>query len=270
MSFILLDYRPQYRLASGALCANGQLVFTATGTSTPEDVFAEAGLTTNLGNVIDLDADARSPTPLWGSDTAYRVELLDSLGATVAGYPVDDIAGGDFGGITIPDPTSGTDGQVIATDGSVYGLRTFREPPDPTGQDQKMLVVSGDEYVLVAQPTIPDVELPDGGVTLTTSILTIGDWVIQQGTGSLPASGTTTSTAAIVFASSGGIACDSCQHVDVSMAAPFSGGFEIAHHESSLSGTGFSTTGCINVDAPGTFTTTYAFTWTAWCKKAVA
>jgi len=182
MSFLFYDPRPQMRKADGTLCANGSLTFTLTNTSTASDVYADADLSTNLGNVITLGADARSPTPLWGdSEIQYRIELKDSLGATIAGYPIDDVSGADFGGVNIPDPTSGDAGDVISTDGSVYELRPIREVPDGTGHDGEVLTTTDNVSSWTALPT-PD-ELPDGGITQDPTSFTIGKFLVQTGTG---------------------------------------------------------------------------------------
>lgn len=201
MSFRILDPNPQYRKADGTLCADGTLTFTLTGTSTPADVYADPDLGTNLGNVIDLASDARPSGPLWGDPAvSYRLELKDSLGATVAGYPLDDIQGGDFGGVTIPDPTTGTDGQVLSTDGSEYLFRDVREVPDPSGHDGDMLVVSGTEAIWTSQPEIPS---PDIVVAATTFQAGTSDNTSKfysiQGSDTAPASGTHTTTKAVTF-----------------------------------------------------------------------
>jgi hypothetical protein len=256
------------RKADGTLCADGSLTFTLTGTSTPSSVYAEAALSTDLGHVITLGSDARSPTPLWGDSTVqYRVELKDVLGATVAGYPVDDISGSDFGTATIPDPTSGTDGQVLGTDGSVYGFRDIREVPDGTGKDNYILSTVGNVSQWIVQPTIPDPVIPTGGITVSGTTIRIGDNVIQRGTGTLPASGSTTASVNITF----GLAMDSCDHVSVTFNQNLTdGGYPhfLIPTVTSVSGTGCTVTGCNNI-FPGTISSTIGFTYCAYGKKAV-
>jgi len=258
-SFLFGDSRPQFRLASGALCANGSLTFTLTNSSTASDVYADADLGTNLGNVITLGSDARSPTPLWGDSTIqYRVELKDSLGATVAGYPVDDVAGSDFGAVTLPDPTSGDAGDVVSTTGSVYELRATREVPDGTGHDNGYLTTIANVTQWATFPDIPDPTIPDGGVTLNPGItvLRIGTMVMQWGTCTLPASGAISASISPVFASSGGIAMDTCAHVSVTPKNVLGVEFSVPLTVTSMSGTGFTVVGSTNNTNGAVFTGT--------------
>jgi hypothetical protein len=266
MSFLFYDSRPQYRKADGTLCANGSLVFTLTNTSTPTSVYADADMGTDLGSTITLDSDARSPTPLWGdSAISYRVELKDSLGATIAGYPVDDVAGSDFGGISLPDPTSGDPGDVVSTDGSVYELRAIREVPDGTGHDNGYLTTVDNVSSWATFPDIPDPVIPDGGVTVnnTTTVLTVGTWVEQSGSGTISASGGISSSEAIVFASNGGIAMDSCEHVSVTPTNVLGVAFSVPLTVTAMSGTGFTVLGSTNNTNGAIFSGTLGFTYLA-------
>jgi hypothetical protein len=271
-SFLFYDPRPQYRKADGTLCANGSLTFTLTNTSDPSDVYADSDLSTNLGNVITLGADARSPTPLWGDSTIqYRIELQDSLGATVADYPVDDVSGADFGAVSIPDPTSGDAGDVLSTTGSVYELRAIREVPDGTGHDNAYLSTVANVSQWVAFPDIPDPVIPDGGVTVndTTTVLRIGTWVEQSGSGTMAASGGISSSQAIVFASNGGIAMDSCEHVSVTPTNVLGVAFSVPLTVTAKDGTGFTVMGSTNNTNGSVFTGTLGFTYLAKGTKAI-
>jgi len=270
-AFLFYDPRPQYTKADGTLCAGGSLTFTLTNTSTRSDVYADAALGTNLGNVITLGSDARSPTPLWGDSTIqYRIRLEDSLGETVAGYPIDDVSGADFGGISIPDPTSGTSGQVLTTNGSTYELDDIRQIPDGTGHDNGYLSTIANVSQWVAFPTIPDPTLPTGGVTITgTTVLRIGTLVFQWGTATLPATGTFNSTIPIVFASSGGIAMDNCLYAKGSTVNFLGIDFGVTISETAQSGTGFSIVGTTNLLNDVHFDSTISCQWFAIGTKAL-
>jgi hypothetical protein len=119
---------------------------------------------------------------LWGDPAvSYRVELRDSFGATVAGYPVDDISGSDFGAITLPDPTTGDPGDVVSTDGNDYVLRPIREVPDGAGHDNEVMTTIDNISSWMALPD--PVDLPDGGIDQDTTSFTIGKFLVQTGTG---------------------------------------------------------------------------------------
>ncbi len=271
-AFLFYNSRPQYTKADGTLCAGGSLTFTLTNTSTPSSVYADADLGTDLGNVITLGSDARSPTPLWGDSTiAYRIELKDSLGATIAGYPVDDISGADFGGVTIPDPTSGNPGDVISTDGSVYALRSVNEVPDATGHDGDYLGAVSGVPTFLTFPTIPNPIIPDGGIVITgTTVIQIGTLVFQWGTCTLPASGDIQSSISPVFASSGGIAMDTCAGVQVTPQNVLGIAFGLTLTVTAHSGTGFTVVGTTQNVNSVTFTGTVSVNYFAYGTKAIA
>lgn len=91
MAALTPNFDPQF--FDGGVPAAGYLLYTyATGTTTPLASYQDqAGVVPNT-NPIVLDAAGRCK--LWLSPTAeYRLLLTTVLGATVSGYPVDDVGG---------------------------------------------------------------------------------------------------------------------------------------------------------------------------------
>lgn len=77
----------------------GGLVYTyAAGTTTPKATYSDAALTTPKANPFTLDAYGQSDVWL---DGAYKILIKTSAGATLPGYPVDNITSlADFSGST--------------------------------------------------------------------------------------------------------------------------------------------------------------------------
>jgi hypothetical protein len=202
MSFRLLDFKPQFRLASGALAALGSLEFFITGTSTPKNVFGDESLSTNLGSTITLNAAARTTQDIWmATDVEYRITLKDSLGAIVAGYPLDHVRSGDAAGAAPPDPTAGSDGDSLLTDGTDWYFQALRAVPDPTGHAGTALLTDGDLIYWGAEQTIPTYDsthLP-GGIVQGSGSLVIGKLMILWGNGTAPTSGTTATSVGVTF-----------------------------------------------------------------------
>lgn len=95
---------PQFRLrffdhVTGAPLAFGQLFFYQAGSSTPQQVFQDQGLTTPWASPAVLDANGEI-TVYAPDSTFYKINLLDQNGVQQTGYPVDNVS--------IPSPTAGT------------------------------------------------------------------------------------------------------------------------------------------------------------------
>lgn len=203
----LLDQKPQYTLASSALAAGGSIHFFESGTSTPKDVYGEPALSTNLGSVITLDSDGRHSEDIHlNDDAAYRIDVRDSDGASIPGYPLDDVGGGaGSAGADIPVPEDGEDGDVWRTTGLPNGgyWGPVRELADGTGHDGEVWYSDGTEsggyYAPLPTPDeLPD--LPADGVTQpSTGVVTIGGEQIVRGSGSAATNGTITVTASVTF-----------------------------------------------------------------------
>lgn len=78
-----------------ALDANGDPVslaeayFYTTGTTTPVSVYADQGLTVLHSVPLQSDAAGAFEQVFVGTGTAVKVDVTDSLGASIPGYPVD-------------------------------------------------------------------------------------------------------------------------------------------------------------------------------------
>ena len=114
----------------------------------------------------------------------YRCILKDSAGATV--WTRDDTR--DTVAATyypVPDPASGTDLQVVTTDGADYYLADFLAVPDPTGHASQYLTNDGALVSWAALPTYSETSLP-AGITQSGANLQIGKFKIQTGTDTAP------------------------------------------------------------------------------------
>ncbi len=82
----------QFSDEDGVPYAGGSVTFVQVGTSTAQNVYSDAALTTSLGNVITLNAAGRFSTSATGPDTAvylqqktYDYTLKDASGTTIYG-----------------------------------------------------------------------------------------------------------------------------------------------------------------------------------------
>ena len=80
-------------LVAGVPLPGGLVYFYAAGTTTPQAAYAADG-TTPLANPLTLDANGATEFRL-GSGLTYKIDLTDSAGAAVTGWPVDQITGLD-------------------------------------------------------------------------------------------------------------------------------------------------------------------------------
>lgn len=88
----LIEPLLQFCDENGVPYAGGSVTFVQVGTSTAQDVYSDAALTTTLGNVITLNAAGRFSTSSTGPDTAvylqqktYDYTLKNAAGATIYG-----------------------------------------------------------------------------------------------------------------------------------------------------------------------------------------
>lgn len=80
-------------LVAGVPLPGGLVYFYAAGTTTPQAAYAADG-TTPLANPLTLDANGAAEFRL-GSGLTYKIDLTNSAGAPVTGWPVDQITGLD-------------------------------------------------------------------------------------------------------------------------------------------------------------------------------
>ncbi|MES2295350.1 MAG: hypothetical protein V4527_18785 [Pseudomonadota bacterium] len=153
----------------------------------------------NNGSVLTLNDAARTSVDVW-LDGSYTVLLKNVIGATIR--TTDNVI--DWQAATayaVPNPASGTDGQVIATDGTDYGLIDIRQMPDPTGHAGQQPGTDGTLIFWEAKQTIPtyDTDNLPGGITAVATKIQVGDQVLIKGTDTCPTSGTTSSTKSVTF-----------------------------------------------------------------------
>lgn len=179
----------------GNLAVGGSLAFFTTGTTTPKDVFADIALTVNLGNSIGIGSDGRpevggSPTDIWGSGS-YRVRLLDVNNVQI-GPDRDnvEIPGGNAAAL----PTPFIPNAFLSNDGALAEWLSILQLPDPTGHANNILGTDGS---VILWQTIASLNIPV--ITVAPNSYQIGKLLIQVGTGSAPANGTSFTTVSVPF-----------------------------------------------------------------------
>lgn len=243
-SSVFTEPSPQYRTATGDVCAGGSLQFFATSTLTPQDVFSDSALTTNIGATVNLGSDGRATggsgtiTVYLDDSKTYRAQLFDANGAKQ--WDVDPVNPQATGGTTIPALVAG---YFLSNDGSQLLWDLIRQLPDPTGQANKVLSTDGTNFTWIAKPA-------DGGagtngtnanVTVTPSSVKwnngTGDlFFIQTGSGSAPASGSKGTSTSVTFP----VAFKAIAGVVVT---PTSNAFATAGYQATVSALNKSTTG---------------------------
>lgn len=190
-AFRILDQAPVYFDLLARLAAGGTLNFYLTGTLTPQAVYAEKGLVTNLGNVINIGTDGRT-IDLWGSGS-YRVIALAADGTPIFDRSNVEIPGG--GGTSIPAPVVN---EFLTNDGVNLLWQLIRQLPDPSGQSGKLL---GNDGTNPIWQTVASLGIPS--VSTGSASITVAGIKIVWGSGTLPASGSNTTNVALIFPDSG-------------------------------------------------------------------
>src|ERR1700743_2804660 len=187
-SFRILDQFPVYLNTLGVRASGGTLQFFDSGTTTPKDVFGDEGLTINNGPVILLGTDGRAVDDIWGNGN-YRVRLYDVNNTLIAEADDVEIPGG--GGTAIP---SLVPGDFLTNDGANLLWQPILQVADPTGQSGKILGTDGTSifWQSTSALNIPTITPVTGGVSA-------GGFMWLQGSGSVPASGTTNASAVVTF-----------------------------------------------------------------------
>lgn len=195
MSFQFYNPAPVFFTLSGLAPANGgSLAFYDPGTTDFRNTWSNPGLTVLNENPVPLDSAGRSETAIW-LDGAYDVVLRDGDGATVWTRRIQPEA---EEGTAIP---ALVDGQFLSNDGTNLLWQPVAQLPDPDGSEGYFLVVTGGIPTWVAPAAAP--EGPE--IDVAASSVTIGDnstdqrWFVQDGTGTVPASGGRTSSLAVTF-----------------------------------------------------------------------
>lgn len=197
-TFRILDQFPVYLDLAGNLAAGGSLKFYDSGTTTPRDVYADPDKSVNNGSTVTIGTDGRPVVDIWG-DGAYRVRLYDADGTLIDEADDVEIQGG--GGAAIPALESG---KFLTNDGALLQWGEVLQPPDPTGSSGKILGNDGANLIWQDPPAAPPAPA-DPDIVVGTASLRVGltsdanKFLIQTGSSSAPASGTSTTSQAVTF-----------------------------------------------------------------------
>ena len=227
----------------GELATGGQLVFFTTGTTTPKSVFADMGLTVNLGNSIGIGTDGRpsvggSPTDIWGTD-AYRVRLLDANGVQI-GPDRDNVAIPGGGAAALPTPFIAN--ALLTNDGALAEWITTILMPDPTGHANDIL---GTDGTAVFWQTLASLGIPTVSAVAANGFV-VGSVRIQWGTVTLPASGASVTSQAATFGTAFSGAPYAVVPVNYSGSGATISGRMVILSAQGVSSTGFTMTGDLN------------------------
>jgi hypothetical protein len=186
-----------FDLLGTQIAKNGTLEFyNAGGTTTERNTWSDPGLTTLNTNPVLLGPDARTEVPIF-LDGDYTVVLKNSLGAVIA---TNQVISGSAAGASIPPLVAGGS---LGNDGANLLWEIIQRLPDPTGSPNHYLTTDGANWILLPIPSAPTI--PDPEIVVTESSFRAGissdetKFLIQMGSGSAPATGTFSSTAAISF-----------------------------------------------------------------------
>lgn len=114
----------QFENSAGVPYAGGTLTFYAANSSTPQDTYSDAALTTPNANPLTLNSAGWPATAIFLQNLPYKVVLKDSSGNEI--WTADPVSTTDFGSVAITkvgagDPT----GNVAGTAGSAGVLPTM-------------------------------------------------------------------------------------------------------------------------------------------------
>lgn len=199
-TFRLLDQNPQYRDDTGVICAGGSLAFFETDGTTPKEVWADEAKGTSLGFTVDLDASGRAESDVW-LDGEYTVQLLNADDAQV--WLRENVRAATSDSFALPDPSGGTDGQVVGIDTGEYVLLDIEGLPDPTGFSNGYLATDGETWFPATFPEAVEYDeenLPGGFDDQTGSYyFDSGQKRDQWGHGTVPTAAALTSSVAVTF-----------------------------------------------------------------------
>lgn len=205
-AFLMYDPRPVYLTLTGEVAAGGTLKFFMAGTTTPQAVYGDSGLTVSNGSTLTLGSDGRTSVEVWGdASKSYRVQLYDANAALV--FDQDNVSGAGGSGGSGSIPTLAT-GKFLTNDGSQLLWAPIRQLPDPTGQANKVLSTDGTNYTWISKPADgePGSDGTSAAISATDAKTTIGDGttghdllMIQRGSGTAPATGQHNTSASITF-----------------------------------------------------------------------
>lgn len=194
-AFRLYDKTQTWFGLTGQALPGGSVRFFTAGTTTPQVVYGERALTTNNGSTIALDSSSRLVHECWASTaSAYFVEVYDADNVKQGEVSYVEVPGGT--GQVIPIPSSG---EYLTGDGSqflVNGL-TDRLLPDQTGHSNKILGTDGTAASWVARPA--DGAAGVANISTTTSSFSVGNMLVQTGSGTGTSTGGRSQTVTVTF-----------------------------------------------------------------------
>jgi len=236
MAFRPIPHLTPFLDNQGRPLAGGKLRFYTTGTTTPKVVYTDEDLSTSLGSTVTLDAAGRVPDQVWGSGD-YRVRLYDAQDNLID--EADPVTEQGAAGVEFPSQ-AGNSGKVLMTDGATLAWQDFREVPDPTGNAQKVLSTDGENLIWIQKPADGAAGADATNVTSNTNGFTVGNFMVQTGTGNFPATGAQSSSVNVTFPT----AMQSCIEVFIQMG----GGTMFLHaRRDTKSATGFTATADSNI-----------------------
>lgn len=199
-AFRILGQFVQYLLDDGQVNAGGSVTFYETDLTTLKNTYTDPTLTVPNSNPVDLTADGRLSSDVWGSGE-YGAELRDSDGVILE--TLNNIQSGADPGFEIPALIAGgvlvTNGSILEWDTDLISLLL----PDMTGEAGNILYTDGTIPYWDSPPADP--VIPDPEIIVATSSFQAGistdetKLFIQTGTGSAPASGGYTTSTTITF-----------------------------------------------------------------------
>lgn len=236
----------------------GTLTFYDRGTTNPRDTWSDPEKSVLNENPVPLDSAGRSNTAIF-LDGEYTV-LIQGPGLE-GGITRDMVPPGDAA-LTIPTPTA--DYFLTSPDGVNLAWSEIFQMPDPTGSTNQYPVTNGAGYTLTNVPTAPDPEVVVAANSVQVGISTNpSKYLLQDGSGSAPASGAHTTQVAVVFPTA--FSAVPKVLIEPTVSAVSSGGFLVAHSVIAKSETGFTVKFDTNEDSGtlGNIINPVTFDWVA-------
>ncbi len=175
----------------GELLIGGSVAFFQSGTTTPQDVYSDNGLTTDIGPSVEIGSDGRLISDCWASGN-LRVRLLDINGQQI-GPDRDNVEIPGGGAAALPTPFIAN--ALLTNDGALAEWLTTILMPDPTGHANNLL---GTDGTSVFWQTLSALNIPTVSDVASNGFV-VGSTRIQWGTVTLPASGASVTSQAATF-----------------------------------------------------------------------